>query len=149
MAGRRAVLLYDVKPARDAAIAVRVQSGGPWRLSGVMAGDADSETLARTIATKGVEAVAGRLLLAADGAPISVTWEPPERGPRDAPRKKSSGRKSIAKSKVAKKSQVAKKSAKKVIKKTAKKKAAKKATKRTSASRTTTRTRSRGKRHAR
>ena len=149
MAGRRAVLLYDVKPARDAAIAVRVQSGGPWRLSGVMAGDADSETLARTIATKGVEAVAGRLLLAADGAPISVTWEPPERGPSDAPRKKSSGRKSIAKSKVAKKSQVAKKSAKKVIKKTAKKKAAKKATKRTSASRTTTRTRSRGKRHAR
>ncbi len=143
MAGRRAVLLYDVKPARDAAISVRMQPGGQWRLSGVLAGDADSEALARTIATKGVEAVAGRLLLAADGAPVSVTWEPPKRrGPSAAPRKKSSGRKSAAK-----KSKVAKKTAKK---KTVKKTTAKKTTtKRKSSSRATTRTRSRGKRHAR
>jgi hypothetical protein len=158
MAGRRAVLLYDVKPARNAAISVRVQSGGPWRLSGVMAGDADSETLARTIATTGAEAVAGRLLLAADGAPVSVTWEPPERrGPSAPPGKRGAGRRpAMKKAKVAKKSPVAKKPAKtatkKVIRKTAKKatnKTTKKAAKRTSASRTTTRTRSRGKRHAR
>jgi large repetitive protein len=75
MAGDRAALIYDVVPSRGAALSVHVQPGGQWRLAGVLAGDADSASLAQTIALKGIAPLAGRLLMAADGAPVSVTWE--------------------------------------------------------------------------
>jgi large repetitive protein len=85
MAGDRAHLIYDVVAARDAAVTVRVQPGGSWRLAGVLGGEMDSETVARAIAVRGVAAIAARLLVAADGEPIAVTWEPPP-APRGAPK---------------------------------------------------------------
>ena len=95
LSGKRAVLLYDIKPVRGEVLRVRVLAGGPWRLAGVLAGDADSESLARTIATRGPESIAGRLLLAADLSPVSVSWVPaPVPGPqRAAAERKTAGRK--------------------------------------------------------
>jgi hypothetical protein len=86
MSGSRAALLYDVVPTLDDVVSVRVRAGGSWRLAGVMGGDGASATLAQTIASKGIAALAGRLLIAADGAPISVTWAPPSPVPVPSPR---------------------------------------------------------------
>lgn len=88
MAGARATLVYDVVPVRAASVSVRVQTGGQWRLVGVLGGAMDSEAVARSIAVRGVAALAGRLLVAADGAPVSVTWEPaPQRVGTSAPKR--------------------------------------------------------------
>ena len=105
MAGSRAVLLYDIAPVAGEAVSVRVLPGGPWRLHGVLGGLIASEQLVRTIATQGIEAIAGRLLLAADGKPITVAWEAPalqkpraSRASKKAVSKKSAAKKSPAKS---------------------------------------------------
>jgi hypothetical protein len=151
MAGDRTALLYDVKPAKTGTVSVHVQPGGHWRLAGVLGGDAESEALSRSLAMKGVAPIAGRLLLAADGAPVAVTWEGPPAvvlpGPFGARRRKSaraeaatassrtaSGRTSGARTRVtttsAAKKSAAKKSAAK--KSTAKKSSAKKSSGRAS-----------------
>jgi hypothetical protein len=77
MSGSRATLIYDVVPTRGMTVAVSVQTGGQWRLAGVLGGMLDSTTVAQTIAVRGVAAVVGRLLVAADGAPVVVDWNPP------------------------------------------------------------------------
>jgi hypothetical protein len=157
MAGRRAVLLYDVKPAREGVVSVRVQPGGPWQLSGMLAGDTDSETLARTIATKGIDGVAGRILLAADGEPVSVTWEPPKgggaspvgRARTSTPAK--SARKTAVKKPATRKSAIKKSAPKKSVvrKTTAKKTAVKKAAGKKSAAKKSAKKSKGGKRNAR
>jgi len=112
MSGARAVLLYEVKPTRGSACTVRVQSGGQWRLSGVMGGEVASATLAQTIAVKGIYAVSGRLLLAADGAAVRVTWEPAPAS-RSAPAPNTSARKTGARKTSARKTSARKTSARK------------------------------------
>ena len=132
MIGDRTALIYDVKPAKTGNVSVFVQPGGQWRLAGVLGGDVDSETLARNIAMKGIASVAGRLMLAADGAPVSVNWEPPPvvvlPGPVGIARKKAAVRKSSAK-KSARKTSARKTAPRKTStrKTTAKKRATKKA----------------------
>lgn len=169
MAGRLAVLLYDVKPTRGGgAIAVHAEPGGAWRLAGVLAGDADPETLARTIATNGVESIAARLLLAADGAAVSVTWDaapqpekPSARGSGRTPTTKTSaarknaakpsvGRKAPARKPAGRKSEGRKSNGRKSAATTpgARKAAIKKKTRRTTSRRARTTTRG-GKRNAR
>ena len=128
MVGDRTALIYDVKPAKTGNVSVFVQPGGQWRLAGVLGGDVDSETLARDIAMKGIASVAGRLLLAADGAPVSVNWEPPPvvvlPGPVGIARKKTAARKTSAK-KSARKTSARKTAARKMsTRKTAAKKRA-------------------------
>ena len=131
MAGTRATLLYDVVQTRGASVAVRVEPGGPWRLAGVLGGAIDSETLARTVTTRGAAAIAGRLLMAADGKPVQVQWVgPSEREPvgaRTAAAKKSAPKKAATK-KAATKKPATKKPATKTAAKTAGKKSGKTAT---------------------
>ena len=150
MAGDRTALLYDVVPTRGVALSVRVQPGGQWRLAGVLAGDADSATLAQTIALKGIAPLAGRLLMAADGAPVSVTWEAAptpfgavrgtaqrKTGQRKTVQRKTAQRKTASRKKASRKTAGRKRVARTTLakttalKKTAKKTANKRATKQT------------------
>ncbi len=141
MSGSRAVLLYDVKPTRDSACTVRVQSGGQWRLAGVMGSEVASATLAQTIAVKGIFAMAGRLMLAADGGPVRVSWEPPP-APRSAPARKASARKTTTHKTTARKTTTRKTTAGKTS-------ARKSTTRKTSARKTTPRKTTAGKTSAR
>ena len=93
MAGDRAAMLYDIVPLRGANVSVSVRIGGIWRLAGVLGGMVSSATLVRRIAERGVVAVAARLLVAADGKPITVTWiAPPVPPTRPAPGKPAASR---------------------------------------------------------
>ena len=150
MAGDRTALLYDVVPTRGVALSVRVQPGGQWRLAGVLAGDADSAALAQTIALKGIAPLAGRLLMAANGAPVSVTWEAaptPFGAVRGTAQRKTVQRKAVQRKTAQRKTASRKKASRKTagrkrvarttlakttaLKKTAKKTANKRATKQT------------------
>jgi hypothetical protein len=113
MSGSRATLVYDVLPTRGMNVSVRVQTGGQWRLAGVLGGMLDGATIAQTIAVRGAAAVVGRLLVAADASPVEVMWTPPpERVGARTPKKsdanassnRATGKRSAAKRTVEKKS---------------------------------------------
>jgi len=69
-------LVYAVTPDAQRPLAVRVRSGGDWRLAGVLAGNAAPAAVARRLADRGALAVVGRLLASgSDGC--SVSWRAP------------------------------------------------------------------------
>ena len=82
MRGTECALVYEVIPERAATtVSVRVRPGGQWQLAGVLGSDVDANTIAQSIALRGVVACAGRLLMAADGRPIAVEWVPAKKVP--------------------------------------------------------------------
>jgi hypothetical protein len=87
MRGERAMLLHELVPTAGEAVAVRVLAGGTWRLAGVLGGDAAVTVLARTLAQRGAEGVAARMLAAADGAPCEVRWVAAPRAPTPTPKR--------------------------------------------------------------
>jgi large repetitive protein len=91
--GPQSVLVYEVIPERGATnVSVRVLPGGQWQFAGVMGSDVDVSTVAQSIALRGVVACAGRLLMAADGRPITVQWAPASAPVNAAPRKSSAAK---------------------------------------------------------
>lgn len=88
MRGAQSVLVYEVMPDRGAtSVSVRVVPGGQWQLSGVLGSDVAAATIARSLSLRGVAACAGRLLMAADGQPITVEWAA-AKGPAKPPTKR-------------------------------------------------------------
>jgi hypothetical protein len=79
--GAEAALVYSVVPTGRRPLAVRVRSGGNWRLCGVLAGDDDVTKVAGLLAQRGARGVARRVL-AEPGSGCQVSWQKTSAAPR-------------------------------------------------------------------
>ena len=95
--GSEAALIYAVQPDRKQPVAVRVRTGGDWRLAGVLGSQDAPDVVGRLLAERGPLAVIQRVL-AVEAGSASVTWQEPaaptrrRRGAKRAKGKKQSAK---------------------------------------------------------
>ncbi|HET8681755.1 MAG TPA: hypothetical protein VFM54_07755, partial [Micromonosporaceae bacterium] len=70
--GRQAVLVYEVVPEQDTAVAVRVRTGGEWRVTAVLGDDGPAAGLTAGILRRGVAGATGRL--SGSGPGCALSW---------------------------------------------------------------------------
>jgi hypothetical protein len=81
LTGSQAVLVYEVEPEPEKAVSVRVEAGGDWRITAILAGDLPAAALRDEIVRRGVTGVTGRIAGSGKGCDLSW-WEGDEDGRR-------------------------------------------------------------------